>query len=136
MRGKKVITLEDTPPWGPRMKNPSTFPSHSPLPSEEKYDIKSSSEEKIPKRKEEKKKRKHRSTDKDEIKKAKEDSLQSEQDRLVRLQEMKSCAGSLKLVTIILYGDGDEDPPSDVPLSAPSTTGAIIAYIVPVADET
>lgn len=38
-RVKKVATMEDAPPWGPRMKNSSTFPSHSPLPSEIEDDV-------------------------------------------------------------------------------------------------
>ncbi|KAF3615509.1 hypothetical protein FXO38_35020 [Capsicum annuum] len=37
-RGKKVATPEDTPLWGPRIKNLSTSPPHSPSSSSSKDD--------------------------------------------------------------------------------------------------
>lgn len=71
------------------------------------------------------KKRKHRSSlKKDAIKKAKVDSLQSEQDRQARVQEMHIRAGSLRLTVIDIEGGSDADLPIDLHASALVIIGA------------
>lgn len=93
--------------------------------------------EKLVEEKKEKKKRKHQSTTKKEaIKKAKGYSLQSKQDRVVKVQKMHMKVGSSRTVVFNIEKNGDVDLPSDIPLSEQATTSATIVDTVPIAEET
>lgn len=73
----------------------------------------------------------HRSVEKEALKKAKKDSIESEQDRQVRVQEMLAGAVSSKLKSDNVERGSDVALISDIPLSLPAITDATIAEIVP-----
>lgn len=78
--------------------------------------------------------RKHRSAKKEAVKKANVDRLQSENDRKVRVKDMKAGGGSSRPTVDDIYRDGDTSLTNDVPLSALSTIGATIMEAVPTVD--
>lgn len=67
--------------------------------------------------------------------KAMTNSLQDKQDREVRVREMTVRAGGSRPPIIDIKESDDTNPPSYIPLVVPATTGAMIANLVPVADE-
>lgn len=70
------------------------------------------------------------------IKKNKANTLHSEQDRHVRVQEKHAEAGNSRLESVDVEGGCDTDPLIDVSLNTPAPTGATIMEAVPKVDGT
>ncbi|KAF3656762.1 hypothetical protein FXO38_13995 [Capsicum annuum] len=84
----------------------------------------------------ERKKRKKSGIEKEDLKKAKEYGVQSEQDRQIRFRETATGAGSSKWTSDNAERGSDVAPTIDVPLSVLATTGATTVQIVRTADGT
>lgn len=75
--------------------------------------------------------RKSQSIDKENLKKVKHDSVQSENDQKVRVRVIVAGVGSLKLVSDDIKDTSDIAPTTDIPLSSLAIIGDTIIETVP-----